>query len=65
MYPLFKPGSSSLGGAYLRAHITSKPQFGPVHQVSYNITLGVYLWLFYCPCAKGFIPNVTFSKIWM
>ncbi|XP_063416182.1 C2 domain-containing protein 3-like [Mytilus trossulus] len=32
MYPLFKPGSSSLGGAFARAHITSKPQFGPLHQ---------------------------------
>ncbi|XP_071126216.1 C2 domain-containing protein 3-like [Mytilus edulis] len=32
MYHLFKPGSSSLGGAFARAHITSKPQFGPLHQ---------------------------------
>ncbi|KAL3878157.1 hypothetical protein ACJMK2_030527 [Sinanodonta woodiana] len=30
MLPLFKPGASSLGGAYLRAHIVSKPQFGSV-----------------------------------
>ncbi|KAK3584373.1 hypothetical protein CHS0354_001298 [Potamilus streckersoni] len=28
MLPLFKPGAASLGGAYLRAHIVSKPQFG-------------------------------------
>ena len=37
MFPLFKPGASSLGGAYLRAHIAAKPQFGKVDQVGSRI----------------------------
>ncbi|XP_053399357.1 C2 domain-containing protein 3-like [Mercenaria mercenaria] len=28
MFPLFKPGTCNLGGGYIRAHITAKPQFG-------------------------------------
>ncbi|XP_013378816.1 C2 domain-containing protein 3-like [Lingula anatina] len=34
MYPLFKPGVSSLGGAFLRAHVTLKPAFGRMEQES-------------------------------
>ena len=34
MFPLFKPGAVNLGGAYLRAHVTAKPQFGKTDQVS-------------------------------
>ncbi|XP_064607644.1 C2 domain-containing protein 3-like [Liolophura sinensis] len=33
LYPLFKPGAASLGGAYLRAHISLKPLLGPVEQI--------------------------------
>ncbi|KAH3835312.1 hypothetical protein DPMN_108663, partial [Dreissena polymorpha] len=32
MFPLFKPGACSLGGGYIRAHITTKPQFGRKQQ---------------------------------
>ncbi|OWF51153.1 C2 domain-containing protein 3-like [Mizuhopecten yessoensis] len=34
MFPLYKPGAASLGGAFLRAHITAKPQFGSVTKQS-------------------------------
>ncbi|XP_069129079.1 C2 domain-containing protein 3-like isoform X6 [Argopecten irradians] len=34
MFPLFKPGAASLGGAFLRAHVTAKPQFGSVTKQS-------------------------------
>ena len=37
MFPLYKPGASSMGGAYLRAHVTAKPQFGKVDQVRFCI----------------------------
>lgn len=32
MYPLYKPGACNLGGAYIRAHIQAKPQFGRNNQ---------------------------------
>lgn len=34
MYPLFKQGNCNLGGGYIRAHISAKPQFGRNDQVS-------------------------------
>ena len=37
MFPLYKPGASSMGGAYLRAHVTAKPQFGKVDQVRFYL----------------------------
>ncbi|XP_060074176.1 C2 domain-containing protein 3-like [Ylistrum balloti] len=36
MFPLYKPGAASLGGAFLRAHVTAKPQFGSVAKQSDN-----------------------------
>ncbi|XP_033742500.1 C2 domain-containing protein 3-like [Pecten maximus] len=34
MFPLYKPGAASLGGAFLRAHVTARPQFGSVTKQS-------------------------------
>ncbi|WAQ99921.1 C2CD3-like protein [Mya arenaria] len=32
LFPMYKPGACNLGGGFLRAHITTKPQFGKTPQ---------------------------------
>ena len=56
MFPLFKPGTSNLGGGYIRAHITAKPQFGRNDQVSASIIL---ILLF----SKAIRLHVLFSRL--
>ena len=33
MFPLYKSGACNMGGGYIRAHISIKPQFGRKQQV--------------------------------
>lgn len=47
MFPLHKSGACDMGGGYIRAHITIKPQFGRKQQVKLK-----NLYLFNCSLSK-------------